>query len=53
MSEQRNDDNIFGISSIAIGSHDMRDAGVSALCEGLEGSNGGLLRVVDFGWKNM
>jgi hypothetical protein len=31
----------------------MCDEGVIAFCEGLEESNGGMLRVVDFGWKNM
>ena len=44
---------LCGITSIAIGSKDMCDEGVVAFCEGLEGSNGGLLREVDFGFKNM
>jgi hypothetical protein len=46
-------DKICGITSIAIGSNDMCDKGVIALCEGLEESNGGLLQVIDFGWKNL
>jgi hypothetical protein len=50
---KRDNGEICGISSIAIGSNDMRDSGVIALCEGLEESNGGLLRMIDFGWKNM
>ena len=52
-SQQKNDSARCGITSLAIGSKDMSDEGVIALCEGLEGSNGGSLRVVDFGWKNM
>lgn len=43
----------WGVTSLAIGSKDMGDEGVIALCEGLEGSDGGLLQVVDFGWKNL
>ena len=55
-----------GITSIAIGSKDMGNEGIIALCEGLlqqqqqqqqqqddDKSNGGLLEVIDFGWKNM
>eukprot|EP00571_Detonula_confervacea_P009470 CAMPEP_0172313780 /NCGR_PEP_ID=MMETSP1058-20130122/20936_1 /TAXON_ID=83371 /ORGANISM="Detonula confervacea, Strain CCMP 353" /LENGTH=491 /DNA_ID=CAMNT_0013027489 /DNA_START=76 /DNA_END=1548 /DNA_ORIENTATION=+ len=42
-----------GISSLAIGSKDMGDEGVIALCEGLKESNGGLLQIIDFGWKNL
>ena len=50
-----------GITSIAIGSKDMGNEGIVALCEGLlqqqqqqqDESNGGLLEVIDFGWKNM
>jgi hypothetical protein len=53
MSSQGNHGKLFGITSIAIGSNDMSDKGVIALCEGLGESNGGLLQVVDFGWKNM
>jgi hypothetical protein len=52
-SQQNNNWVRCGITSLAIGSKDLSDVGVIALCEGLEGSNGGLLRVVDFGWKNM
>ena len=43
----------YGITSLAIGSKDMGDDGIIALCEGLEESNGGLLQDVDFGWKNL
>jgi len=46
-------DGMCGITSLAIGSKDMGDEGVIALCEGLEESNGALLQVVDFGWKNL
>lgn len=53
LSRQHNDGVGCGITSLAIGSKDMCDEGVIALCDGLEESNGGLLRVVDFGWKNM
>lgn len=53
MSLQGGKDKICGITSIAIGSNDMCDKGVIALCEGLEESNGGLLQVIDFGWKNL
>ncbi|KAL9189558.1 hypothetical protein ACHAXT_009233 [Thalassiosira profunda] len=42
-----------GIESLAIGSKDMGDEGIVALCEGLAESNGGLLEHVDFGWKNI
>lgn len=42
-----------GITSVAIGSKDMGDEGVIAFCEGLEGSNGGLVQCLDFGWKNI
>ena len=51
-----------GITSIAIGSKDMGNEGIIALCEGLlqqqqqqddDESNGGVLEVIDFGWKNM
>ena len=42
-----------GITDIAIGSKDMGDAGIIAMCEGLEESNGGLLRSLDLGWKGM
>ena len=50
-----------GITSIAIGSKDMGNEGIISLCEGLlqqqqqqdDESNGGLLEVIDFGWKNM
>jgi hypothetical protein len=44
---------IRGITSIALGSNNMCDVGVIAFCEGLVESNGGCLRVVDFGWKNL
>ena len=46
-------DNSEGITHIAIGSKDMGDAGVIALCEGLEESNGGLIQHLDLGWKDM
>jgi hypothetical protein len=42
-----------GIAHIAIGSRDMGDEGVVALCEGLDGSNGGLIQTLDLGWKEM
>ena len=49
-----------GITSLAIGSKDMGNEGIIALCEGLQqhdesaGNNsGGLLQFIDFGWKNM
>lgn len=49
--------NISGIISLAIGSKDMGDEGVIALCEGLddeeESSHGALLQFLDFGWKNL
>jgi len=48
-----NNDKMYGITSLAIGSKDMGDEGIIALCEGLEESNGGLLQDVDFGWKNL
>ena len=44
---------MYGITSLAIGSKDMGDEGIIALCEGLQESNGGLLQYVDFGWKNL
>ena len=44
---------MYGITSLAIGSKDMGDEGIIALCEGLQESNGGLLQDVDFGWKNL
>lgn len=47
------EENERGITSLAIGCKDMGDAGVIALCEGLQESNGGLLQSVDFGWKNL
>ena len=50
---KHNDDDVYGITSLAIGSKDMGDEGVIALCEGLQESNGGLLQDVDFGWKNL
>jgi hypothetical protein len=53
MSSQSSNGKICGITSIAIGSNDMSDKGVIALCEGLGESNGGLLQNIDFGWKNM
>jgi len=52
--KKTDDDNkMYGITSLAIGSKDMGDEGIIALCEGLEESNGGLLQDVDFGWKNL
>lgn len=42
-----------GITSLAVGSKDMGDEGAIALCEGLGGSGGGLLRSLDFGWKGL
>ena len=53
LSAQAEKNNEHGITSLAIGSKDMGDEGVIALCKGLEKSNGGLLQSVDFGWKNM
>ena len=51
---KHNDNNeMYGITSLAIGSKDMGDEGIIALCEGLQESNGGLLQDVDFGWKNL
>ena len=50
---KHNDNEMYGITSLAIGSKDMGDEGIIALCEGLEESNGGLLQDVDFGWKNL
>ena len=47
------DNEMYGIKSLAIGSKDMGDEGIIALCEGLQESNGGLLQDVDFGWKNL
>ena len=47
------DNEMYGIISLAIGSKDMGDDGIIALCEGLQESNGGLLQDVDFGWKNL
>ena len=46
-------ENINGITNLAIGCKDLGDEGVIALCEGLEESKGGLLQVVDLGWKNL
>ena len=52
--KKTDDDNkMYGITSLAIGSKDMGDEGIIALCEGLQESNGGLLQDVDFGWKNL
>ena len=51
--KHNNDNEMYGITSLAIGSKDMGDEGIIALCEGLEESNGGLLQDVDFGWKNL
>lgn len=42
-----------GITHISIGSKDMGDEGVVALCEGLAPSDGALLQSLDLGWKNM
>ena len=42
-----------GLTYLAIGSKDMGDEGVCSLCEGLEDSNGALLRHVDLAWKNI
>lgn len=42
-----------GITHVAIGSKDMGDEGVVALCEGLDESNGGLIETLDLGWKEM
>ena len=53
LSSQSVNGGILGITSIAIGSNKMSDVGVIAFCQGLDESNGGLLRVVDFGWKNL
>lgn len=53
LSSQGSNGGILGITSIAIGSNNMSDVGVIAFCQGLDESNGGLLRVVDFGWKNL
>jgi hypothetical protein len=52
-SQSSNGGSIRGITSIALGSNNMCDVGVIAFCEGLDESNGGCLRVVDFGWKNL
>jgi len=43
----------FGITSLAIGSKDMGDEGVIALCQGLALSNGALLQHLDLGWKEI
>lgn len=54
VAKKTDDDNeMYGITSLAIGSKDMGDEGIIALCEGLQESNGGLLQDVDFGWKNL
>ena len=50
---KHNNNDAYGITSLAIGSKDMGDEGIIALCEGLQESNGGLLQNVDFGWKNL
>ena len=50
---ESNYDAKLGINHIAIGSKDMGDNGVVALCEGLGASNGGRIRSLDLGWKNM
>lgn len=50
---QQSDGAKGGISRLAIGSKDMGDDGMIALCEGLKESNGGMLQSVDFGWKNL
>lgn len=42
-----------GITKLALGSKDMGDEGVVALCEGLKETNGGVIRHIDFGWKNI
>eukprot|EP00804_Cyclotella_cryptica_P006610 CCRYP_008575-RA/>CCRYP_008575-RA protein AED:0.06 eAED:0.06 QI:1762/1/1/1/1/1/4/20/510 len=42
-----------GITHLSIGAKDMADAGVIALCEGLDDSNGGLIQGLDLGWKNI
>ena len=44
---------LAGITQIAIGSKDMGDAGVIALCDGLDESDGGLVQSLDLGWKEM
>ena len=49
----QNDGKLCGVTNLAIGCKDMGNEGVIALCDGLGESNGGLLQVVDFGWKNM
>ena len=53
LSSQSSNGDVRGITSIAIGSNDMCDVGVIEFCRGLDESNGGLLRVIDFGWKNL
>ena len=42
-----------GIQSLAIGSKDMGDEGMAALCEGLAVSYGGLLQSLDLALKNL
>ncbi|KAL7448588.1 hypothetical protein ACHAWC_000745, partial [Mediolabrus comicus] len=42
-----------GITSLAIGSKDMGDEGIIALCEGLSSTNGALLHHLDLGWKQI
>ena len=51
--QAQENNNRYGITSLAIGCKDLGDEGVIALCEGLEESKGGLLQVVDLGWKNL
>ena len=42
-----------GITSVAIGSKDMGDEGVVELLGCLSAENGGLLKHLDLGWKNL
>ena len=42
-----------GITSVAIGSKDMGDEGVVELVGCLSAENGGLLKHLDLGWKNL
>jgi len=53
LSIQAQKQQIFGITSLAIGSKDMGDEGVIALCQGLAPSNGALLQHIDLGWKEI
>jgi hypothetical protein len=51
--QQQEQQQQFGITSLAIGSKDMGDQGATALCQGLEPTNGALLHHLDLGWKEI